>query len=159
TSAMIFVIIIGGHMMGKFVVLTGLTTGVVDWITKRWLFRQFVDAEGIKWDHPWLQAQDLEFHSVSPDRNIGLPLAKTPTQFDVTEEQLAKALNDPPSNTRAAARSQIMRSLINQRARYFVDWEVIDAEGVNSLNLLDPFDPEPRGFDTWFRRLKAANEF
>jgi TRAP-type C4-dicarboxylate transport system permease large subunit len=33
TSAMIFVIIIGGHMMGKFVVLTGLTEGVVDWIT------------------------------------------------------------------------------------------------------------------------------
>ncbi|MBO6781897.1 MAG: TRAP transporter large permease [Alphaproteobacteria bacterium] len=32
TSAMIFVIIIGGHMMGKFVVLTGLTSGVVDWI-------------------------------------------------------------------------------------------------------------------------------
>jgi tripartite ATP-independent transporter DctM subunit len=33
TSAMIFVIIIGGHMMGKFVVLTGLTEGVVAWIT------------------------------------------------------------------------------------------------------------------------------
>ncbi|MFT5180259.1 MAG: C4-dicarboxylate transporter DctM subunit [Alphaproteobacteria bacterium] len=33
TSAMIFVIIIGGHMMGKFVVLTGLTEGVVGWIT------------------------------------------------------------------------------------------------------------------------------
>ncbi len=32
TSAMIFVIIIGGHMMGKFVVLTGLTEGVVDFI-------------------------------------------------------------------------------------------------------------------------------
>ena len=29
TSAMIFVIIIGGHMMGKFVVLTGLTEGVI----------------------------------------------------------------------------------------------------------------------------------
>jgi C4-dicarboxylate transporter DctM subunit len=33
TSAMIFVIIIGGHMMGKFVVLTGLTEGVIGWIT------------------------------------------------------------------------------------------------------------------------------
>ncbi|MEK9662360.1 MAG: TRAP transporter large permease [Alphaproteobacteria bacterium] len=33
TSAMIFAIIIGGHMMGKFVVLTGLTQGVIDWIT------------------------------------------------------------------------------------------------------------------------------
>ncbi len=33
TSAMIFIIIIGGHMMGKFVVLTGLTEGVIDGIT------------------------------------------------------------------------------------------------------------------------------
>ena len=33
TSAMIFIIIIGGHMMGKFVVLTGLTEGVINWMT------------------------------------------------------------------------------------------------------------------------------
>jgi tripartite ATP-independent transporter DctM subunit len=33
TSAMIFIIIIGGHMMGKFVVLTGLTEGVIGWMT------------------------------------------------------------------------------------------------------------------------------
>jgi tripartite ATP-independent transporter DctM subunit len=33
TSAMIFVIIIGGHMMGKFVVYTGLTEGVIGAIT------------------------------------------------------------------------------------------------------------------------------
>ena len=32
TSAMIFVIIIGGHMMGKFVVQTGLTQGLIDWM-------------------------------------------------------------------------------------------------------------------------------
>jgi tripartite ATP-independent transporter DctM subunit len=31
-TGMIFVIIIGGHMMGKFVVLTGLTSGMIDWI-------------------------------------------------------------------------------------------------------------------------------
>ncbi len=33
TSAMIFIIIIGGHMMGKFVVQTGLTEGVINAIT------------------------------------------------------------------------------------------------------------------------------
>jgi tripartite ATP-independent transporter DctM subunit len=32
TSAMIFVIIVGGHMMGKFVVTTGLTQGMIGWI-------------------------------------------------------------------------------------------------------------------------------
>ena len=33
TSAMIFIIIIGGHMMGKFVVFTGLTEGVINAMT------------------------------------------------------------------------------------------------------------------------------
>ena len=133
--------------------------GTVDWVTKRWLFEQFIAAEDLQWDSPWLQAQDLEFHAVTPERNIGWPLAKPANGFDPGAEELALALNDPPGNTRAAARSRVMRSLTDQRSRYFVDWEVIDAEGVNSLNLLDPFDPEPRGFDTWLRRLKAANEF
>ena len=32
TTGMIFVIIVGGHMMGKFVVQTRLTSGLVDWI-------------------------------------------------------------------------------------------------------------------------------
>ena len=133
--------------------------GVVDWITKRWLFSQFVEAEGLAWNDPWLQAQDLEFHSVTPERNTALGLSKSPTLFDPTEDTIAAALNDPPANTRAAARSRVMRSLIDQRARYFVDWEVIDAEGVNSLNLLDPFDADPQGIDTWLRRARAADNF
>lgn len=32
STGMIFVIIMGGHLMGKFVILTGLTSGVVEWI-------------------------------------------------------------------------------------------------------------------------------
>jgi proteasome accessory factor A len=145
--------------------LTGLEgdveslVGTVDWVTKRWLFEQFVAAEGLQWSDPWLQAQDLEFHAVTTERNIGWPLAKPEAGFDPAPDAIAAALTAPPTNTRAAARSHVMRSLANQHSRYFVDWEVIDAEGVNSLNLLDPFDPEPRGFDTWFRRLKTANQF
>ena len=137
----------------------GSLVGTVDWVTKRWLFEQFVTAENLPWTDPWLQAQDLEFHAVTANRNIGLPLARPDSRFDPAREDVVKALDTPPANTRAAARSQVMKSLANQKSRYFVDWEVIDAEGVNSLNLLDPFDPEPHGFGTWFRRLQAANEF
>lgn len=133
--------------------------GVVDWVTKRWLFGQFVKSEGIAWDDPWLQAQDLEFHSVTPERNTSLALAKTPKLFDPTVQEINDALTKPPANTRAAARSHVMRSLVDQRTRYFVDWEVIDAEGANSLNLLDPFDPDPTGIDTWLRRARAADNF
>jgi len=33
TTGMIFIIIIGGHMMGKFIVMTGLTESLIAWIT------------------------------------------------------------------------------------------------------------------------------
>ncbi len=33
TTGMIFIIIIGGHMMGKFIVMTGLTENLITWIT------------------------------------------------------------------------------------------------------------------------------
>ncbi|MEO8428785.1 MAG: proteasome accessory factor PafA2 family protein, partial [Verrucomicrobiota bacterium] len=42
--------------------------GRVDWITKRWLFQQFIDQERISWSDPWLKSQDLEFHQVDPAR-------------------------------------------------------------------------------------------
>lgn len=144
-----------GGLEGKIESLVGM----VDWVTKRWLFEQFVAEEDLQWNDPWLQAQDLEFHSVTPERNIGLALAKAEKGFDLADEKVAAALLSPPANTRAAARSQVMRSLVDQPSRYCVDWEAINAEGVNSLSLLDPFDPVPRGVDTWLRRLKTANEF
>jgi hypothetical protein len=127
--------------------------GKVDWITKRWLFRQFMERENISWTDPWLKAQDLEFHQVDPSRNLGLALAQTPVAWDVPASDIADAMRTAPHNTRAQARSRIMRLLKNQHIRYFVDWEVIDAEGVNSLNLLNPFDASPEDAETWARQL------
>ena len=140
-------------------VLSGLATrpemlvGKVDWITKRWLFRQFMERENINWNDPWLKAQDLEFHHVDPARSLGMALAHTPLAWDIPASDIADAMRTAPVNTRAQARSRIMRLLKNQHIRYFVDWEVIDAEGVNSLNLLNPFDPAPEEADSWARQL------
>jgi len=127
--------------------------GKVDWITKRWLFRQFMERENINWNDPWLKAQDLEFHHVDPARNLGMALAQTPFAWDIPPSDIADAMRSAPVNTRAQARSRIMRMLKNQHIRYFVDWEVIDAEGVNSLNLLNPFDASPEEADSWARQL------
>jgi hypothetical protein len=46
-----------------------------------------------------------------------------------------------------------MQQLKNQPLRYFVDWEIIDAEGINSLNLLNPFESSPETVDLWCRQL------
>lgn len=127
--------------------------GKVDWITKRWLFQRFVEKEQIEWSDPWLQAMDLEFHQVDPERSLGLALAQTPPAWELSAEQLTEATLQAPTNTRAQIRSHIMHQLKNHSIRYFVDWEVIDAEGIHSLNLLNPFDASPKSVEHWCRQL------
>lgn len=132
--------------------------GIVDWVTKRWLFEQFREAEGLGWDDPWLQAQDLEFHAVAAERNIAWPLARTSAVWRHDTSELETGLREAPGNTRAAARSRVMRALNGLKSRYLVDWERVEAEGVATLRLSDPFEAEPEGIGSWLRRLKTVND-
>jgi len=129
--------------------------GRVDWITKRFLFQQFIDREGLDWGDPWLRSQDLEFHHTDARRSLGHALAATPAAWQLTDADVLEATHQPPANTRAHARSRLMHLLRHQTFRYFVDWEVIDAEGFNSLNLLNPFDPQPDEGEQWVRQLRG----
>jgi len=65
--------------------------GRVDWITKRWLLREFRDREKISWSDPWLKSQDLEYHQIDPARSLGLALARTPPPWEIPR------LQDPPA--------------------------------------------------------------
>ncbi|MCC7373799.1 MAG: proteasome accessory factor PafA2 family protein [Verrucomicrobiales bacterium] len=118
--------------------------GRVDWISKQWLLDQFVAAEKLSWDDPWLRSQDLEFHHLNPSRALGRVLDKTPAPWNPSEEEIREARRRPPANSRAAARSHLMHRILERPAgRYFVDWEIVDIEGHEILHLQNPFDPEP----------------
>ena len=127
--------------------------GKVDWITKRWLFQKFIDQEKISWRDPWLKSQGLEFHHIDPQRSLGLALDQTPTEWKLTSEDILNSTWRPPVNTRASIRSRLMRLLMGKSIRYYVDWEVVDVEGLSSLNLLNPFDPNPADAEAWSRKL------
>jgi proteasome accessory factor A len=127
--------------------------GKVDWITKRWLFDQFVQQEGVAWTDPWMKAQDLEYHHVDPARGLGIALEQLPPEWMLEAASLTSALKEPPADSRAAARSRLMHFLKDQSMRYYVDWEVIDAEGFNSLSLLNPFDAKPAEADAWLAQF------
>jgi hypothetical protein len=85
-----------------------------------------------------------------------MSLAKTPEPWQVSPAEILECTRRPPNNTRAQIRSHIMEQLKNQPIRYFVDWEIIDAEGINSLNLLNPFEASPASVDSWCKQLEAA---
>jgi proteasome accessory factor A len=125
--------------------------GKVDWITKRWLLQKFMESEKLSWEDPWLKAQDLEYHHVEPQRGLGRQLARTPSEWETPDERLAAVMRVAPRDTRAHARSRVMRTLKGQPLRYSLDWEVIELEGTAPLHLLDPFDAEPGEIEVWRR--------
>jgi proteasome accessory factor A len=127
--------------------------GRVDWITKRWLMGQFIAKEKLTWEDPWLKAQDLEYHHIEPQRGLGLPLADTPPEWETSRERLTEAMRVAPADTRAHARSRVMRILKGQPLRYSLDWELVEVEGAAPLHMLDPFDPDPDEVETWRRSI------
>jgi len=134
-----------------------LLVGKVDWITKRWLLRQFCEQEQISWNHPWLKSQDLEYHQIDPARSLGLALAQTPPAWEIPSREITQACAHPPANTRAAVRSRAMRKLQEESSGYYIDWEVVGADGGNALHMQNPFDSNLRDTDHWIRLLSEGS--
>jgi proteasome accessory factor A len=129
--------------------------GKVDWITKRWLLRQFCEQENISWNHPWLKSQDLEYHQIDPARSLGMALARNPSGWEIPQKEITQAAGQAPCNTRAAIRAQAMRLLKDEICSYYIDWEIIGAEGGNSLHMLNPFDAGFQEAETWANLLNG----
>ena len=111
--------------------------GLVDWISKKHLLDAFVCREKLSWEDPWLKAQDLEFHQIDPARSFGLALARNQGCWNPADLEPAKL--DPPSNSRAHARSRLMREIQGKECSYHVDWaEVCGPDEKHSL-LPNPF--------------------
>lgn len=130
--------------------------GRCDWITKRWLFEQFRAEENLDWESHWLRSQDLEFHHTDPARCLALPLASAPDAWTFDAKTVDEAKQEPPTGSRAAVRSMVMREVLRRGRKCFVDWEVIDAEGVNPLMLLDPFSTDETEARAWLKALPPA---
>ncbi|MBM3846424.1 MAG: peptidase [Verrucomicrobia bacterium] len=110
--------------------------GQVDWITKKYLLEMFCEKEGITWDDPWLESQDLEYHSIDPTRSLALPLAdmEGPWGLPTTSDSLA----EPPMDTRARVRSKLMHEIREQGVGYELDWDSVQIEERQRIWLMDP---------------------
>jgi len=88
---------------------TGSLVGILDWVTKEYLLREFCKNERLEWGHPWLESQDLEFHHIDPDRSLGLALANAKGFW--APSGLEQAMAEPPADSRPHARSRLMREI------------------------------------------------
>ncbi len=81
----------------------------LDWVAKRRLMEMFIEAEGTDWSDERLRAIDLAYHNV--DLNDGLYYALEANgsmRRLVTDEDIEKAIYNPPNNTRALIRGWLI---------------------------------------------------
>ena len=116
--------------------------GVIDWVTKHHLLETFRREEKLRWNDPWLEAQDLEYHQIDPERSLGLALADLNGPWSAGLDDVS-LLTTPPADTRAAARSGLMRQIAAGQEPYEIDWHRIECNGGESILLLDPFKHQP----------------
>jgi len=129
----------------------------VDWVAKLWLMQTFMEAENCDWNDPTLQAIDLEYHNLNPDRGlfIGLEMEGQMRRLSIDEE-IREAMIHPPTNTRAMIRGLCIQKFSDQIAR--VQWGKIlfkDGETKQTLDLGNLFDPVK--INDLYRRIQAAN--
>jgi proteasome accessory factor A len=113
--------------------------GIVDWVSKEFLFQAFREQEGIDWGNPWFESLDLEYHQIDPERSLALPLAKEDGPW--CPSRVSQARHEPPPNSRAHARSRLMREIVEKETSYFLDWEAVEMSNHKRTRLLDPFQP------------------
>jgi proteasome accessory factor A len=113
--------------------------GIVDWVSKEFLLQEFCRTEGVAWGNIWLESQDLEFHQIDPDKSLGLALANMDGYW--AAPRVSQARVEPPSNSRAHARSKLMREIQGKETTYFLDWEAVEIPNQKRMRLLDPFQP------------------
>ena len=83
--------------------------GDLDWVTKKWLLTAFVEDQGIDWGDAWLRSLDLEYHSIDLDAGLFYELQNDgAVRRLVDEEDIARAVDMPPGDTRAYVRGMAM---------------------------------------------------
>jgi proteasome accessory factor A len=118
------------------------TADRLDWSAKYVLFNQFIAENGGSWQDDIMHSLDLEYHNISPASGLfyGLEEAGAMCRM-VTDAEVEHAITNPPPDTRAYGRGQIVSQLINRpSARYVIDWDAVYIERNRQLDLKNPFN-------------------
>ncbi len=124
----------------------------LDWVTKYKLLRLYREAEGLTWQADALHSLDLEYHNIDPQ--YGLHYALDDRLRLINDQQITRAVEEPPSDTRACGRAQIVRGLRTRgKQEYMIEWDGIFVEPKKTLVLANPFHTYKEEAEQFLKRL------
>jgi hypothetical protein len=84
--------------------------GRLDWVTKLSLMEAYRERDGMGWDHPKLRLIDLQYHDVRRAKGLYHRLLSSGVvQRLVSDDEVARAMDHPPEDTRAYFRGECLR--------------------------------------------------
>ncbi len=102
-------------------------SGVLDWPSKLRLIDGYRERHDLAWDDPRLAAMDLQYHDLRPDRSLA---RRVGLEKLATDEEVRRAVTEPPSDTRAFFRGRCLQRFAPQVVSANWDSIVFDVGGV-----------------------------
>ncbi|NBU38403.1 MAG: Pup--protein ligase, partial [Actinobacteria bacterium] len=114
----------------------------IDWAIKQNLIRNYAESNDITLDSPRVQALDLQFHDIDPERGVFNKLRSrgmVDTLF--TSDETERATGTAPLDTRAHLRGQFLRKAREAGRDVTVDWVhlKINDQAQRTVACKDPF--------------------
>ena len=126
-----------------------------DWVIKHHLVEGYRERHKLPLGHPRVSLVDLQYHDVSQRRGIFNRLqARGSVDRVISDEAIAKAMENPPQTTRARLRGEFIRKAKERRRDFTVDWVhlKLNDQTQRTVLLKDPF----RSHDERVERLIEA---
>ena len=116
----------------------------IEWVGKLHLLERMRERGGLSWDHPKLAALDLQFSNVNPAVSISAALARAgKVRRLVSEEAIAHAAVEPPKDTRAYLRGQLIKN--HPGEIHSASWSSLIARNPHDDALMRITMPDPYG--------------
>lgn len=115
----------------------------LDWVAKKRIVEQYIEDQGLAWGDDALHSIDLEYHNLDPSKSLHQALIEMGEAEEIVDEvTIVNAMTEPPRNTRAYGRGQLVRYLLaGRKSSYWIEWDAVYLDRQNVIELSDPFNP------------------
>jgi len=94
-----------------------------DWVIKHNLIEHYRERHDLPLSHPQVALVDLQYHDVNRDRGLYYRMqARGLVDRVCTDEEIDRAVDEPPQTTRARLRGEFIRKAKERKRDYTVDW-------------------------------------
>ena len=114
----------------------------LDWVAKLRVLDGFRERESLSWDAARLQLIDLQWADLRPEKGLYQRLAaRGQVERLVSDDQIARAVGDPPEDTRAYFRGRCLSRYGEHVAAASWDSVIFDVPGRGALQRVPTLDP------------------